>query len=984
MLLPHTLRRSIRFALGATLALAASLICLYLLIATPLASTSRAQASPNLAGDDGEQTVFTYDDGLPSNSVTALLRDRTSLWVGTLAGLSCYTLHGRDAGLLWQTFGRADGMAADAVSDLWTDDAERLWVAHPEGQISVLDGSAWTTYANLTQTLELAYDQIIDDNVNSPLWAVERGGRVWTLDEGTVGYYVGAVWRPYGEDAGIPRGQLVAVWTGDNGAWVASESGQIGYFDGTGWTTFRNIYDAVQAQYEIIAALGPSVGPLWLVDGEGAVWVRNAFNQFNTLPDVRRFVEGRWSGFSSAEGMSSGFAAELRLDEQGRIWARHLADANGQGGGLSLFDGERWLAITPTPSGNVTAFWPEETDGVWIGSFFQPAGGGAPVGGLTYVALNTWQRFSLAGLRGTAVADTWLDENDTLWMGLAGDAQNRGGGLFRYSPPQGTAPAQWTQRTGLLNDSVRDLWGDGQGYLWVTTAGGVHHLSLRGRTTFTHTLHTNPDQVSGDAQGNVWALAWGQEEGVWQWDGSVWASHTVSEGLSGGPYSDMLVLPDGRVYLAGDRGLDTWEGEAWETFAALPGLHIRQVWQDAAGDLWLSSEITPGRPFNLSLNRGRAWETVLDETGSRSMGPEPLAFLRDSQGRAWMGTSLGLFVYEPDGDARWRGLGPVDGLPAGPVPTLYQDAGGTVWLAVGEQVYRSDGWDWRRFEPQVGVVSRIAAGPEGSVFFAGDIRVALYQQRRPELRLDGVVNLITGERVDGREPVVLTVGRNAMRVELSAIAPALASDELSYRYRLQGFDDWRVLPARALGGKQASITYAGLPGGVYAFTAAARTDALDYGPELSFALYVLSRPPELFLDQATVAGRPVEQPGALRAYVEQPLQFQLSSGDDQGGALTYRYQIQGLGQGWTETTRSEISFTLSAAGTFTFVALALDDEGQASLPVGAQITVSTRETVERTGALPVQALAGGLLLLALLFIGAAIRLIVKRRQRESW
>jgi hypothetical protein len=64
--------------------------------------------------------------------------------------------------------------------------------------------------------------------------------------EGTVGYYVGAVWRPYGEDAGIPRGRLVAVWTGD-GAWVASENGQIGHFDGATWTTFL-MPDAVQRQ----------------------------------------------------------------------------------------------------------------------------------------------------------------------------------------------------------------------------------------------------------------------------------------------------------------------------------------------------------------------------------------------------------------------------------------------------------------------------------------------------------------------------------------------------------------------------------------------------------------------------------------------------------------------------------------------------------------------------------------------------------------
>ncbi len=307
-----------------------------------------------------------------------------------------------------------------------------------------------------------------------------------------------------------------------------------------------------------------------------------------------------------------------------------------------------------------------------------------------------------------------------------------------------------------------------------------------------------------------------------------------------------------------------------------------------------------------------------------------------------------------------------------------------MWVAVGEQVYRTDGWDWRRFEPQVGVVSHVSAGPEGSVFFAGDAGVALYQGIAPELRLDSVDNLITGETVSGREPVVLTIGRNAAQVDFSAIAPELTESQLSYRYRLEGWDDWRIIPARALGGKQALVSYAGLPGGTYTFTVSARTTALDYSSEASFPLYVLSRPPEVFLSQATVAGRPVEQVGALQAYVEQPIQLLLGSSDDEAETPTYRYQIKGLSEGWTETTRSEISFTVSSAGTFTFVAVALDGERQESSPVGAQIIVRESVQAEQASSLPTGAIAVVLGVLALLFITIGIALFVRRKRRESW
>jgi hypothetical protein len=555
-----------------------------------------------------------------------------------------------------------------------------------------------------------------------------------------------------------------------------------------------------------------------------------------------------------------------------------------------------------------------------------------------------------------------------------------------------------------LDYDVRDLWGDGLGSLWVATAGGVNRINLKNGRIVTFTQPARPDRVAGDAMGNVWAVALGENGGVWQWEDGVWSRHTVSEGLSGGIYSDMHVAADGDVFLAGDRGLDIWDGEKWETFATLPGRHVKRIWQDGGGDVWVSSEITPGRPFNLSVVQGRSSKTVLSEDNSREMGPEPLALLFDRRGRIWLGAALGLFVYELDGDSRWHGVGPVEGVAAGSVSSLFEDSGGAVWVAVGELAFRNDyapcGFasalsgsqstaglcgEWHSFEPGVGVVSQISAGPEDSILFAGDAGIALYHPLLPDLRLEGVENLVTGEVFDGSEAVVVPIGRNAIQIDLVTIAPTLSDRQISYRYRLEGTDeDWRVAPARALGGKRASITYAGLAGGVYTFTAVARTDFLDASPEVGFPLIVVSRPPELVLDDASVAGRIAELKGLVRSYVGQPVQFQLTSGDDQLEPLTYRYQVRGLGDGWTETIGSEISFTLSAAGIYTFVAMAVDDEGQSSPLVSSRIVVSERPQDQGSTGLPVQTIAAAMGVVAVIFIVSAIVLVIRRRRRESW
>jgi ligand-binding sensor domain-containing protein len=988
------------------LAIGLFLACLSLAATTrPAQAEYAAQSITGEEAPDG-RTFFSQNDGLPANGVTALLGDDRGLWIGTPAGLSYYTTQGRDAGLQWQTYTHEDGMASDQVNDLWQDKTGTLWVAHPDGQISQFDGRSWTTYDSPTQTLDQAYKQIVDASAASPFWSIEQGGRVWTLADDTVGYYVGSVWRPYGEDSGIPRGQLIAVWTGDEGAWVASENGQIGYFDGANWTTFQNPFDAVQRQYETIISSGARTSPMWVVDQDDVIWVRNAFNQRNPRPDVRRFAEGQWTNFSNTDGMADGFVEELRLDKYGRLWVRHAADENGQGGGLSLYLGEpsddqsgtgRWMSITPAFGGNVTDFWPESIDGVWLGSHFQPPGGGVSLGGLTYVDLSTWKRFPLNTLTGTAISDSWLDEDDNLWLGFASDPfRGLAGGLWRYRPSQGNLAARWTPVQGLLDNDVRDLWGDGAGNLWVATQNGVNHITLNNRKLVSYTEPIDPDRVIGDSEGNVWAVALGEGGGAWEWNGQSWSSHTISDGLGGGAYADALVLSDGDVYLAGDRGLDIYDGKQWKTFSALPGRHLKRIWQDNAGDLWLTSEITPGRPFNLSLNQGSSWETVLNEKSSRDMGPETSALLRDSRGVVWLATPVGLYTYDPDGDARFRGLGPIDGLPTGTVSALFEGADGTIWVAIEDQAYRTDPLtcpqpsigvcdSWVRFEPQIGLITDIAAGPAASLVFIGDAGVALYQPSQPELKLDGVTNLITGDEVDGSEPVILTLGQNAARIDLLTNAPKLPDREISYRFRMEGIDaGWRLTPATLLGGKQASITYADLPDGVYTFTAVAQSNTLDASPELSLTLLVLSRPPKLFLEGASVAGRPVEEPSKLHSFVEQPIQIHLAGSDDQLQPTTFRYRIEGLGDNWSETTTSEISFSLSSAGTYTFVALALDGDEQSSYPVASQIVVSDREPIQDSTQLPIGTIAAGLAVLAVLFIGSAIVLIIRRRQRESW
>jgi hypothetical protein len=62
----------------------------------------------------------------------------------------------------------------------------------------------------------------------------------------------------------------------------------------------------------------------------------------------------------------------------------------------------------------------------------------------------------------------------------------------------------------------------------------------------------------------------------------------------------------------------------------------------------------------------------------------------------------------------------------------------------------------------------------------------------------------------------------------------------------------------------------------------------------------------------------------------------------------------------------------------------VDNEGQASEQVGAQINVTDPSEVQASFQLPVESIAAGMGVLAVLLIGSAIVLIVRRKRRESW
>ncbi len=86
---------------------------------------------------------FTVDDGLPSNTVYCITKDRQGyLWFATTKGIARFN------GTRFQNFSTFDGMADNEVFSVMPDHEDRLWLSNFSGQLCYMQDNVFHTPAN--------------------------------------------------------------------------------------------------------------------------------------------------------------------------------------------------------------------------------------------------------------------------------------------------------------------------------------------------------------------------------------------------------------------------------------------------------------------------------------------------------------------------------------------------------------------------------------------------------------------------------------------------------------------------------------------------------------------------------------------------------------------------------------------------------------------------------------------------------------------
>ena len=685
--------------------------------------------------------------------------------------------------------------------------------------------------------------------------------------------------RTWKLEDGLPNSVVRAVLSTDDGyIWIATYDG-VARFNGDSFTVYDKHSVPELKRDTVLAFTKSRDGALWIGTNGGG---------------LAHFRDGKVDQvITTAQGLPSDVVAAICETHDGTVWV-------GTSGGVARL--EKGRAIRTFDEHNLGSrsvlSMVESNDGtLWIGT----RGGGlhAARGGkvirryTTADGLNSDFIYSLMADRdgsllvGTSVGLARLangviscehnvpedpvthilrDSDGTLWVGTYGN------GLLRSA--NGHDFDRFSRKEGLVNNSVRGIFEDGEHNLWVGTNGGLERFSAGRFITF-----GMPEGISDpyarcvfqDRDGVIWV---GTAAGLNRMAGGTVTVFTTKDGLSSDYILSVTQAPDGTMWVGTPTGLNHMVNGRFKSYSEKDGLtsrSTRALFFDREGTLWIGTDSGVTRYANgkfEAISPLPKWKTTFIQAfaegadGSVWIGSDGegiaqyrrgafttydetnglpdvhvLCMLMDADGTGWLGTDSAGLIRLKNGRATLYTVG--SGLRGDKIVQILDDGRGRLWFGGGRGIWSierkqlDDYADGKRKS----VDSTIFGYGDGmrNLQCNGSVYPSGIRTRDGRLwfpTVDGVATIdprvlaVRNERqppvkvesavVDGRvidSPSTLIVPPGGKQIEIRYAALTYVSPQRTeFRYLLEGFDsDWIRAESRRV------AYYTGVPPGRYRF-----------------------------------------------------------------------------------------------------------------------------------------------------------------------
>lgn len=623
---------------------------------------------------------------------------------------------------------------------------------------------------------------------------------------------------------------------------------------------------------------------------DGALWIG-----YGNFGGVSRYADGKAQHFTSRDGVPTGAIRTMLAAADGTVWAVGY-------GGVSRFRDGQWQPMNATrglPQGAVHFLREDERGTIWAatesGVFHLPRGAQAfePTGvrvsparvfGDAIEAAVRHHRLDIAAPtpNPTITPQAFRDSRGDLWAWVR-DA------LVVVSP-RPAMPARFTTVDGMTSNQVTALFEDRDGTVWVGTQRGLDRFRLRepGAPRVRRDVPEQTLTTLADADG-VWA---GTTHGLFHIAGTAVRSYSVRDGLPGQRITALHLDRSGSLWVAGDEGIAVRRGKRFVKMFATGDRVFEQVGSiatDAEGGLWVSE-------FQ-SLHRIQG-DTARSPAVPGLERAQASVVYTDRKGRVWIGFWNGS-VARYDAGA-FQVYTTADGLAAGRITTIVEDATGTMWIGSLNGVSRLEG--------DRGVTPGRDSG------------------------LDGL--MVQWIHRDAHDRLWLGTNSGMIRLAITEFDRAVRST--GYRPRLRVFGP-PTEAARLVFGASGHPRIAATPDGrlwLAASTGLATVDT-DSVPEVP--------PPPVHIEQVAVEDRAasLDRPVRVRAGTARVRIDYTALALGGSSRLTFRYRLDGFDRDWVDGgTARQAVYTNLPPGQYRFrVAASHDGSPWAEATLGVPLTV---------------------------------------------
>ncbi|MBX7223692.1 MAG: response regulator [Blastocatellia bacterium] len=450
----------------------------------------------------------------------------------------------------------------------------------------------------------------------------------------------------YGHDVwqdGLPQTSVLAIaQTRDGYLWLGTHEGLV-RFNGQTFTVFdkRNTPEITS-------------NSIWTLfeDHTGALWC-------GTLSGgLVRYQAGRFTRFTTAEGLGSNFVYAVAEDRNGALWV-------GTSSGLCRWQDGTWTTLTTRnglSSNNIRALFCDSQGILWIGTHD---------GGLNRLHDGQIHSYTTTdGLPGLAVYSIAEDASHRIWFGVYGNGLgcfDQGGLRF------------FTTHDGLSSLLVWTIFFDRLGTLWIGTEGGGLNRYRNG----VFSVYSTKDGLSQeyprsfweDREGSLWV---GTSNGLNRFKDGKFTAYTVREGLSSNNTRVVMEDSQGRVWIGTEGGgvncLVQGKVITYTTANGLSNNLVKSIFEDRQGNLWFGTtgggldRLANGKWTNFSTAQGLSNGIVY-------------ALCQDLEGTLWVGTyGGGLFAFRNNTFISYR-----NEVNTGYIRSLFCDRAGTVWIGTDDK-----------------------------------------------------------------------------------------------------------------------------------------------------------------------------------------------------------------------------------------------------------------------------------------------------------